>query len=161
MQPNSFYMKHEVATNWAGGMRFDSLVNGHTTIMDAPERAGGKNEGPIPKPLILTALAGCTGMDVVALLRKKDITLRGLDIRVEAELSKGSPMVYISAHVIYEVQVLDPIKVEVLQVIQRSQEELCGASAMLRKAMPVTWEVQLNNELIFSNRNKGSEVLIG
>jgi putative redox protein len=154
-------MKHEVGTNWSGGMRFNALVNGHIIVMDAPERVGGKNEGTIPKPLILAALSGCTGMDVVALLRKKGIELQGLNIRVEAELSKGSPMVYTSAHVIYEVQAVDPIKDEILHVVQRSQEELCGTSAMLRMAMPVTWEVQFNSAVIFTNRTEGSEVLMG
>ena len=63
--------QHEIETQWMGKMRFNALVNGHTIVMDAPPRAGGEENGPIPKPLILTALSGCTGMDVVALLRKQ------------------------------------------------------------------------------------------
>ena len=149
---NSAGMKHEVVTDWAGGMRFDAHVNGHTITMDAPERAGGRNEGPIPKPLMLTALAGCTGMDVIALLRKKDLQLDRLEIRIEAELSKGAPMVYTAAHVIYDVSADETVRIELIQAVDRSQDELCGASAMMKKAMEVTWAVQLNGAVIFSNR---------
>lgn len=63
-------MEHEIEAVWMEGMRFNALVQGHTVVMDAPERSGGNDEGPIPKPLVVTALAGCAGMDVVALLRK-------------------------------------------------------------------------------------------
>jgi putative redox protein len=65
-------MTHEIDTQWMGKMQFNSAIDGHTVIMDAPERVGGEDTGPIPKPFVLTALSGCTGMDVVAILRKTD-----------------------------------------------------------------------------------------
>jgi putative redox protein len=63
-------MAHEIEVQWMGKMQFNALVNGHTIVMDAPERVGGEDNGPIPKPFVLTALAGCTGMDIAAILRK-------------------------------------------------------------------------------------------
>lgn len=63
-------MKHEIEAQWMGKMQFNALVNGHTIVMDAPERVGGEDHGPIPKPFILSALSGCTGMDVLAILKK-------------------------------------------------------------------------------------------
>ena len=51
-------------------MQFNALINGHTVIMDAPEKSGGDDMTPIPKPFVLAALSGCTGMDIIALLRK-------------------------------------------------------------------------------------------
>ena len=71
-------MTHEIETLWMGKMQFNTLVNGHTVVMDAPEKVGGEDNGPIPKPFILSALSGCTGMDVVALLRKANKTVRTL-----------------------------------------------------------------------------------
>ena len=41
---------HEIETQWMGKMQFNALVNGHTIIMDAPERVGGEDNGSIPKP---------------------------------------------------------------------------------------------------------------
>ncbi|MBC7508727.1 MAG: OsmC family protein, partial [Ferruginibacter sp.] len=91
--------QHEIETQWMGKMQFNTLVNGHTIIMDAPERAGGEDNGPIPKPFILTALSGCTGMDIVSILRKAQTEVNDFDIKVSGQLSKQQPIEYISIHV--------------------------------------------------------------
>ena len=57
--------KQQVKINWLENMAFEADVNGHKITLDASETVGGENRGPRPKPLMLTALAGCTGMDVV------------------------------------------------------------------------------------------------
>lgn len=144
-------MKHEVSTQWMGKMRFNSLVNDHVIVMDAPERAGGEDLGTIPKPLVLTALSGCTGMDVVALLRKEGKELRNFNVMVSGELTKSAPMQYINIHVVYEADGDRAMESDVLRIINRSQEDICGVSAILKKAMPVTWEIWFNNVEIFNN----------
>lgn len=53
------------------GMSFDVEVNGHKFLIDADEKVGGENRGPRPKPLLLAGLGGCTGMDVISILRKE------------------------------------------------------------------------------------------
>ena len=55
-------------------MSFDLEVNDHIITIDADERVGGENRGPRPKALLLAGLAGCTGMDVVSILKKGDST---------------------------------------------------------------------------------------
>ena len=62
-----------VKVNWLENMAFEAEVNGHKIIIDAAEPVGGENRGPRPKPLMLVALAGCTGMDVVSILKKMRI----------------------------------------------------------------------------------------
>jgi putative redox protein len=93
---------HEIETQWMGKMQFNALVNGHTIIMDAPERVGGEDTGPIPKPFILSALSGCTGMDIVAILRKTQKEVKELNIKVTGELSRQHPIEYTAIHVIYD-----------------------------------------------------------
>lgn len=141
-------MKHQVDTMWMGGMRFNALVQGHTIVMDAPERVGGANEGPIPKPLILTALAGCTGMDVVNLLRKAGKELTRFEVRVSGELSPDQPMTYLSAHLIYDMHGLAEDEDDAVLAVKRSQEELCGVHDMLKRIMPVTSEVHFNGHQV-------------
>ena len=63
-------MKHTVDTLWEGNMKFDAVVSGHHVIMDALPAVGGNDEGARPKELMLAALAGCTGMDVISILGK-------------------------------------------------------------------------------------------
>jgi putative redox protein len=144
--------KHEIETQWMGKMQFNTLINGHTITMDAPERAGGEDNGPIPKPFVLAALSGCTGMDVIALLRKSGHVINDLDMKVTGELSKQAPMQYVSIHVEYMVKADPSLQEAVLNAVTDSQEKYCGVSSMLKKAIPVTWEIALNGETIFSNQ---------
>jgi len=145
--------QHEIETQWMGKMQFNALVNGHTIVMDAPERAGGEDNGPIPKPFILTALSGCTGMDIVAILRKAQKEVQDLNIRVTGELSKQAPIEYIAMHVIYEFKGDESCKAAALDAVNVSQEKYCGVSHMLKKAIPITWEVNYNGISEFSNKN--------
>lgn len=143
---------HEIETQWMGKMQFNTLINGHTIVMDAPPRAGGEENGPIPKPFILTALSGCTGMDVVALLRKIDLTMDDFNLKVTGELSKQQPLEYVAIHIVYDIKGKAADKTAVLKAVNDSQEKICGVSHMLKKALPVTWEVNFNGEMIFNNR---------
>ena len=145
-------MVHEVETQWMGKMQFNALVNGHTVVMDAPERVGGEDNGPIPKPFILTALSGCTGMDIAAILRKSNHLMDDLDIKVIGELSKQAPVQYIAIHLIYSFKGPESAQDAALQAVIDSQEKYCGVSSMLKKALPVTWEVDYNGNQIFSNK---------
>ena len=146
--------QHEVETQWMGKMQFNSSVFGHSIVMDAPERVGGENRGPIPKPFILTALSGCTGMDVVSFLRKEGIELKGFDLNVVGELSKQAPIVYTAVHIIYRIEGDANHQQAVWDAIQLSQEQYCGVSFMLKKIMPVTWEIHFNGKMIFDNKPK-------
>jgi putative redox protein len=143
--------QHTIETMWMGKMQFNSLVNGHTIIMDAPERVGGEDHGPIPKPFVLTALSGCTGMDIVSILRQQGKELRDLNIKVTGELSKQKPIEYLSMHIVYDFRGDELYKEAALDAVTVSQEKYCGVSHMLRKAIPVTWEVNYNGEKIFDN----------
>ncbi|TZF82638.1 OsmC family protein [Pedobacter sp. BS3] len=145
-------MVHEVDVQWMGNMQFNALVNGHVVVMDGPERAGGEDLGPIPKPLVLTALAGCTGMDVAAILRKAGKKVNDLNIKVAGEISSRVPIEYIAVHVVYEFTGADENKEYALKAVTDSQEKYCGVSSMLKKALPVTWEVNYNGMQIFNNR---------
>jgi len=144
---------HEVETQWMGKMQFNALVNGHTVIMDAPERVGGEDTGPIPKPFVLSALSGCTGMDVVSLLRRQGRQLQDLSLKVSGEISKQPPIEYVSAHVVYIMKGKDEDKSAALDAVTQSQEHICGVSHMLKKIMPVTWQVIYNDQEIFNNHN--------
>jgi putative redox protein len=144
-------MAHKIETQWMGKMQFNALVNGHTIIMDAPERVGGEDNGPIPKPFVLTALSGCTGMDVVSILRKKNIEVTDLNIVVTGEISKQQPFVYTSIDVVYEFKGDNKLREVVSAAVNESQERICGVINMMKKIMPVTWSIIYNGNRIFSN----------
>ena len=137
-------MKHIVNTAWAGKMKFETEVNGHHIILDAAEDVGGENAGPRPKALMLSALAGCTGMDVVSILKKMKVEPEYFNIKIEADLTEEHPKVYSKVHIIYEFKGKD-LEIEKLQkAIELSQEKYCGVSAMYKKAMDVSYEIVIN-----------------
>jgi len=145
-------MKHEIETQWMGKMQFNALVNGHTIIMDAPERVGGEDHGPIPKPFVLTALSGCTGMDVISLLRKQGRQLKDLNLKVSGVISKHPPIEYVSANIVYEINGNDEDQQAAYDAVMTSQEKICGVSHMLKKIIPVTWQIIYNGSEIFNNQ---------
>ena len=147
-------MKHEIETMWMGKMQFNALVNGHTIIMDAPQRIGGEDNGPIPKPFVLSALSGCTGMDIVVLLRRAGKQLHELNLKVSGEISRQPPIEYTSVHIVYEMKGDPGDEDAALEAVMQSQEKICGISHMLKKIMPVTWQVIYNRKEIFNNQKE-------
>ena len=134
-------MKHSVNTSWQGNMKFDAVVSGHHIVMDALPAVGGDDEGARPKELMLAALAGCTGMDVISILKKMRVEPEYFNIRVEAEITEEHPKHYTSMHIIYEFRG-EGLDTEQLQkAIDLSQERYCGVSASYRKAMEITNEI--------------------
>lgn len=152
-------MVHEIDVQWMGKMQFNALVDGHTIVMDAPGKVGGEDNGPIPKPLILTALAGCTGMDIAAILRKANKNPANFDMKVTGEISQRTPLQYIAIHVVYDFKGNNENKEAALNAVTDSQEKYCGVSSMLKKALPLTWEVNYNGQQIFNNRKEEVAIL--
>ena len=93
----------KATARWLGKMAFEGDVDGHKITIDALPRAGGENRGARPKPLMLLALAGCTGMDVVSIAGKMRIEIENLNIIVSGEVTEDYPKRYHSMHVIYEI----------------------------------------------------------
>ena len=134
-------MKHNVNTTWKENMTFDSLVSGHHVIMDASKDGGGENKGPRPKELMLTALAGCTGMDVVSILKKMRVEVTNFNVNIEANVTEEHPKHYDSLHIIYEFTGKDLPLDKLEKAVKLSQEQYCGVSYMYKKAMEVTFEI--------------------
>ena len=137
-------MKHTVETSWKGNMMFDAIVSGHHVIMDAHPAVGGEDNGARPKELMLASLAGCTGMDVVSILKKMRVEFAGLNIRVSADVTEEHPKHYEKMHVIYEFSGHNLDMEQLKKAVHLSQEKYCGVSYVYKKAMEVTYEIQLN-----------------
>ena len=130
--------------DWKGDMSFDAELQGHRLTVDADPRFGGRNRGPRPKPLLLTALGGCTGMDVVSLLKKMQVPFDALSVEVEGESREEHPQVYTRIHIRYILKGggLDREKID--KAIGLSLDKYCAVHAMLAKAVPISHEVVLN-----------------
>jgi putative redox protein len=78
----------------ADGMHFIGNIEGFRMDLDAEESVGGVGAGPQPPRLLLLALAGCTAMDVISILRKKRQQVSGLSVEVQGSRADQHPRVY-------------------------------------------------------------------
>jgi len=133
--------KDSVTTKWLGNMAFETEVSGHKIILDAGPQVGGENRGPTPKPLMLSALGGCTGMDVISILKKMQIEVAGFSVTVVGEQTEEFPKHFIKMHVVYEFTGNDLPMEKLKRAVELSEERYCGVSAVYRKAMEMTSEI--------------------
>jgi putative redox protein len=131
-------MKHDISLSWKKGMAFETEIFGHTLKLDVPEEMGGEDSGHRPKPLMLAALAGCTGLDVVSILKKMRVEPDDFNVKVEGELTDEHPKQYKSMHVTYEFWGDNLPKDKIEKAVKLSDEQYCGVSALYKKAIPVT-----------------------
>lgn len=124
-------------------MAFESEVNGHKLVLDAAKEFGGEDLGYRPKPLVMAALAGCTGMDVVSILKKMRVEYDGLEIKVEGDVADEHPKTYTALKVIYEFKGKELPMEKLEKAVALSEETYCGVWAMYKKAVPVTYEIRI------------------
>jgi len=132
---------------WKDGLAFDATLNGHAFTLDADDAVGGLDRGPRPKGLMLTALIGCTGMDVIAILTKMKIKPARFEVEAEASLTSDHPKVYdhIRLNYRFEGEDLNPDKLQ--RAVVLSQEKYCGVSAMLRPVVQLSRAIYINGML--------------
>lgn len=135
---------HSIQTVWRKNNIFDTEIDGHKITIDLAKEAGG-NDATRPKRFLLIAAAGCTGLDVVEIVRKMRIDLKGFDIRIDAEMSEEHPKQYTSLKVIYEFEGDNLPKEKLERACKLSFDNYCGVLAMYKKAVPVTYEVVIKN----------------
>ncbi len=136
-------MTHTVKTTWKNKMTFVANVNGHNVQMDAMPEVGGNDSGPRPKDLMLAALAGCTGMDVISILAKMQVKIDEFNINVDGELTEEHPKYFNKMHIIYEFKGENLSFDKLQKAVNLSQEKYCGVSAAYKKAMEVTYEIKV------------------
>jgi len=136
-------MKQKVLVNWKDEMSFEAEVDHHKVMMDAGDDAGGHRQGPRPKPLTLAALGGCTGMDVISILKKMKITPEAYSMQIEAETSEEHPKVYRSIHITYIFKGEDLPLDKLQKAVNLSQEKYCAVSAMLGKAARIDYSIEV------------------
>jgi putative redox protein len=139
-------MKQKLELDFLGGMAFETEMNGHKIYIDADESVGGKDTGPRPKQFMMLALAGCTGMDVVSILRKMRVEYDALTIAIDAELDDEFPKPYTSMKVIYKFTGENLPLDKIQKAVDLSKERYCGVSANYKDSFPVAHEILINGK---------------
>lgn len=128
---------HKVDTIHQSGMQFISKVNDHEIVIDDNEG----DTGPRPKALLLSSLAGCTGMDIVSILEKMHVEFSEFSMDVEADLTEEHPKVYSEIRLTYKIKVAVDDQEKVQKAVKLSEEKYCGVSAMLKMVCPIVYKI--------------------
>ena len=136
-------MKHSIKTVWKDNNIFETDVDGHNIVIDLAKDAGGDDAGPRPKKFVLVAAAGCSGLDVVEIVKKMRIDIKGFNIQIESDVTDEYPKQYTNLKVVYEFEGENLPKEKLERACQLSFDNYCGVLAMYKKAVPVTYEVRI------------------
>lgn len=134
-------MDYTTVTKWNNGFHFTSHFDGRDTEFDATAMPG-PHKGVSPKTMVLSALAGCTWMDVVALLNQKfKVPFNEFSVEVSGVLTETHPKIFNAIHVKYTIRVDREDREKVAQSVSLSATKYCGVQAMLGKSANITNEI--------------------
>jgi putative redox protein len=136
---------HCVTTEWKGKMHFESDVNEHIVHMDKLPVHGGDGMGPRPKQLLLSAIAGCTGMEIISIADKMRLKIQRLDITVTGELTTEIPKTYTKIAILFRIACNYTDREKVGKAVHLAADKYCGVVAMVRKFAKVEIEISYLN----------------
>ena len=139
-------MSHKVTTHWKGNLQFESdNPNGKTVFMDTTPEHGGHGSGLSPKAMMLSSLAGCSGLDVIMLLDKMKVTVSDFRMDTSGELTDEHPKYYHSVKIDYHFYGNDLPEKKIMKAVNLSVDKYCGVMEMFRRFAEVKTEVHFHN----------------
>lgn len=127
-------MTNHVTTKWLGQMKFESNnPSGNSLLMDAGEESGGTGQGFRPKALMLSSLAGCSGLDVASLINKMKLEVDDFTIETKANLTEEHPKYYDKVAIEYHFYGKNLNEKKLQRAVDLSIEKYCGVMEMFRR----------------------------
>lgn len=115
----------------------------HWVIVDGPKEFYGSEAGARPMELMLISLGSCTASDVAAILMKKRVKLDDFEVKVTGERANEHPKVFTKIHITYFFYGKNLVDKDLERAIELSQEKYCPVTAMLKKAVDITYSYQV------------------
>ena len=138
-------MAHKVTTTWKNKMLLESdNPLGKNLLMESGPDFGGSNQGLSPKALMLSSLGGCTGLDVLSLLKKIRVEIEDFKVIVNGELTEEHPKYYDKVSIDYYFIGTDLNEEKIKKVVSLSEERYCGVIKMFRAFAEVTIAINFN-----------------
>ena len=138
-------MGHKVTTTWKNKMLLESdNPLGKNLLMESGPDSGGSNQGLSPKALMLSSLGGCTGLDLLSLLKKMRVEIEDFKVIVNGELTEEHPKYYDKVSIDYYFTGTDLNEEKIKKVVSLSEERYCGVIKMFRAFAEVTIAIHIN-----------------
>ena len=135
-------MTDKVVTHWKGNMLFEAdNPSGKTVMIDASAEHGGHNAGMRPKAMMLASLAGCSGLDVISILKKMKVKISDFRMDTSADLTGEHPKYYNRVIVEYHFYGEDLQREKIKKAVDLSIEKYCGVMEMFRQFAEVETKI--------------------
>jgi putative redox protein len=147
-------MSMDSKVTWKGKNAFEGTAkSGKTVLMDSDSNEKGIAPGPME--LVAISLAGCTAMDVISILEKKQQKVTAFEVNAHFDRSDEYPKVYTRAELVYEVTGNAVDEAAVVRAIDLSMQKYCPVHAMLEKAFPISERYE-----IYEDKGNGERELV-
>ena len=131
----------ELTIKWNDKMSFSGTTpSGHELKMDAAPEIGGENSGPRPTELLLHAVAGCTGIDIISILQKMRLQPSSFHMDVKGERADDHPKRFTDIHIHYALEG-DLPEDKVIRAIQLSKDKYCSVSHSLNATISASYSI--------------------
>lgn len=131
----------DLTINWNKKMAFScETASGHEIKMDAAQEIGGENTGPRPTELLLNAVAGCTGIDIISILTKMRLEPSSFKMEVNGERADDHPKKFTDIHIHYSLEG-DLPEDKVVRAIQLSKDKYCSVSHSLSANITASYSI--------------------
>jgi putative redox protein len=136
-----------VNVKWDGGMRFTATTEeGDSLTMDTDDEGGGEGHGFRPVKLVLVGLGGCTGMDIIWILKRQRQEVTGLEMNVTGTKRKKDPMYYEAIQIEYVVRGRNLRESAVKRAIELAEQKYCSVRGIFRPEVKVTRSYRIEQE---------------
>ena len=132
---------------YVNGLQFvGEAESGHAIIMDGTSEVGGRNTGLRPTELLLIGIGGCSGMDIVSILKKKKQDVKGVEINVDGQKAESYPKKFAEIELEFVIKGKNISEEAVKRAVQLSMEKYCSVKANLEGSSRINYTYKIIEE---------------
>ncbi len=137
----------EAKVTYVDGLQFvAAATSGHAVVMDGDVEVGGRDTGPRPMEMLLMGIGGCSGMDVISILKKKKQDVKGLEINVKGDKAENYPKKFTDINLEFVVRGKNISEDAVKRAVELSMEKYCSVKATLEGSAKITYNYKIVGE---------------
>ncbi|MBI5204401.1 MAG: OsmC family protein [Nitrospirae bacterium] len=137
----------EAKVTYVDGLQFvAAATSGHAVVMDGDIEVGGRDTGPRPMEMLLMGIGGCSGMDVISILKKKKQDVKGLEINVKGDKAENYPKKFTDINLEFVVRGKNISEDAVKRAVELSMEKYCSVKATLEGSAKITYNYRIVGE---------------
>ncbi len=137
----------EAKVTYVDGLQFvAAATSGHAVVMDGDVEVGGRDTGPRPMEMLLMGIGGCSGMDVISILKKKKQDVKGLEINVKGDKAENYPKKFTDINLEFVVRGKNISEDAVKRAVELSMEKYCSVKATLEGSAKITYNYRIVGE---------------